>query len=149
MDPILVASFPNAAKRRYDIERSGWNAHIKVDYDEKRIPMFRVKRVALFLSRGRLTVLHAEVCETRKGYHLRIWLDRAIGPYTALKAQEILGDDPMRQKFNRKRVRKHRPGWNVLFNEKWRGEKCIMREEKDDQLSATLLEMLRPKNGDQ
>jgi len=138
----LVASFPIMVKRRYDIERDGWNAQIKVDYDEKHIPMRRVQRVAGFFAKRRLNVLDADVRATRKGFHLRIWLDKDIGQYTALKAQEILGDDPMRQKFNRKRVRKKKPGWNVLFNEKWRGEKCIMREEKDETMTNRVCEVL-------
>lgn len=127
----LVASFPMAVKRRYDIEKDGWDAHIKVDYDEKKIPFHRIRRIVPFLSKRWLRVVRVEVAETRKGYHLRIWLNRPIGPYTALGAQEILGDDPIRQVFNKRRVRKRRPGWNVLFNEKWRGEKCIMRENPD------------------
>lgn len=138
----LVSSFPIMVKRRYDIERDGWNAHIKVDYDKKHIPMRRVGRVASFLSKRKLAVVGADVRTTRKGYHLRIWLDKDIGPYTALRAQEILGDDPMRQRFNRKRVRKQKPGWNVLFNEKWRGEKCIMREEKDEAMTGRVCEVL-------
>lgn len=104
-----------------------WDASVKVDYDTARNPI-RVrdwKNTAEYLKKHGYTVTRAFVGRSRKGWHLRLWLDPVIGGatyngcYTVLKLQEMLGDDPIRQRFNRGRVRRKRPGWSILFTHKF------------------------------
>ena len=133
MKSKLIPSFPNAVKRSFFIEREGWDATIKVDYDDNknRISSSKIRKASDFLRKKKLTVTKVKVSRTGKGYHLRLWLDKEIGPYTTLRIQSILGDDPERQKFNLKRVRRKLNGWNVLFTEKWRGRNIVWKDEFD------------------
>jgi hypothetical protein len=133
MKSDLIPSFPNAVKRTFFIEREGWDANIKVDYDDNknRISVKRIREASLFIKKKKIEVIRVKVSRTGKGYHLRIWLNKPIGPYTTLKIQSILGDDPERQRFNLIRVRKKMNGWNVLFTEKWRGKTIVWIDEFD------------------
>lgn len=134
MKSKLIPSFPFAVKRSFFIEREGWDANIKVDYDDNknRILARNVRSASKFLKKKKLLVKKVKVSRTGKGYHLRIWLDKDIGPYTTLRIQSILGDDPERQRFNLIRVRKKMNGWNVLFTEKWRGKSLVWVDEFDE-----------------
>lgn len=136
----LIPSFPNAVKRSFFIETEGWDANIKVDYDTKRNPIKtrNLSNTAKYMSKHKISVTNCEVSKTRKGYHLRVWLSKPIGPYTTLKLQSMLGDDPMRQIFNARRVRNKRDGWNVLFNEKWRGKTLAWKESLDIEESKNI-----------
>jgi len=136
----LIPSFPNAVKRSFFIEREGWDATIKVDYDDNKsvISTKRLKATAEFLEKKKIGVIRVEVAKTTHGHHLRMWLDKEIGPYTTLRIQAMLGDDPERQKFNRIRVRKKMNGWNVLFNAKYRGKTLAWKEDLDDENSKTI-----------
>ncbi len=143
-----------------------WDASIKVDYDhgnrmsmralretaaylaKKRIPVPREIPYSINAIKGRsvsIRVTRVHVGRTRKGLHLRLWLDPYIGgscpiksahQYTVLRIQEMLGDDPVRQKFNRGRVRRHRKGWNILFTSKLHNGQVTSCERFD--LRATL-----------
>lgn len=134
MKSNLIPSFPFAVKRTFFIEREGWDANIKVDYDDNKnkILIKNIRSASAFLKKKKLEVTKVKVSRTRKGYHLRIWLNKTIGPYTTLRIQSILGDDPERQKFNLIRVRKKMNGWNVLFTEKWRGKTQVWVDEFDE-----------------
>jgi hypothetical protein len=128
-----------AVRRSYDFERhqDGGDATLKVDYDGV-VPVRKIAVTGKYLKKRRFSIKRLEVSKTRKGHHLRIWLDKEIGPYTTLLLQSMLGDDPQRQKFNRIRVRRHKHGWNVLFNAKYRGKSARM-EEVPDNLTTTVV----------
>lgn len=132
---MLTPSFPNAVKRSFYVETEGWDADVKVDYDTKRNPfrIYRIQSAANFFKKYGLRVVDLKVYTTRKGHHLRIWLDRRIGPYRALRIQSILNDDPQRQRFNKIRVRKKMAGWNVLFTQKWIGKTLHWKETEDSE----------------
>lgn len=136
----LIASLPNAVKRNFFVERDGWDATIKVDYDTKRnpFPIRKISKTAKYIANRKMKVTKVEVLKTARGFHLRIWLDDEIGPYTALRIQSMLGDDPERQRFNRIRVRKKQNGWNVLFNAKYRGKTLAWKEDLDDEKSKVV-----------
>jgi len=125
-----------------------WDAHIKVDYDQNRNP-FRislVKKTCEYMKKRGLVVNKVFVGKTRKGWHLRLWVKRSSTPWvrkassflpfsiqwlpaeTTLKLQEMLGDDPFRQKFNASRVRRKKSGYNVLFTHKYNNGKLIGKE---------------------
>jgi len=136
----LIPSAKCAVKRSFYIEKEDWDATIKVDYDTNRNPISirRIRSVAKFLHKHKLDIVKIVVSTTRKGYHLRIWLDKPIGPYRTLRIQSLLGDDPQRQKFNRIRVRRKMNFWNILFNQKWIG-KTLAWKESPDQLMTKLV----------
>lgn len=131
-------SFPHVFKSRYYHEKSEWDAHVKVDWDRGRNPI-RVKYLRAlreYLRSRSVQVENVKVYRTRKGWHLRVWTSRPLGPYEALRAQSAAGDDEMRQRFNLRRVRRKEEGWNVLFNEKYRNGRLIYREEMDETWQA-------------
>lgn len=119
---------------------STWDASLKCDYDRigdsrKRdkankkdkanpIRISNLNRTAEYLRKHGFKVTRVHVGRTRKGFHVRIWLDPYVGGssfkgmYTVLKLQAMLGDDPFRQAFNASRVRRKRRGWNILFTSK-------------------------------
>jgi len=141
------------------METEGWDATIKVDYDTARNPLL-VRRIVSVLAE--LEVVRLKVYRTRKGYHLRVWLSpgrvcpcvlsrqttacvRCGGqgtlPMSArkiLRLQAALGDDPMRQRFNARRVRRAKAGWNVLWNSKYKNGRCVMHEEVDVGLTTMI-----------
>lgn len=125
---------PHAFKSRYYHERIGWDANVKVDWDTAKNPITIPNLLALraYLDRRRARVERAEVYRTAKGYHLRAWTSRELGPYETLSAQSAAGDDPVRQLFNARRVRRREKFWNVLWNEKWRNGRRIYREELEE-----------------
>jgi len=129
------ASYPFSFKEALYVElpsphephKDTWSASIKVDYDVARNPL-RIatwKLVAKYLRSRNIRVTRAFVGRSRKGFHLRLWVEPYIGGstykgcYTVLRIQEMLQDDPVRQSFNRGRVARKRPGWNVLFTHKF------------------------------
>jgi hypothetical protein len=63
-----------------------------------------------------------------------MWLSERLGPYQTLRIQYLLNDDPQRQKFNMRRVRKKMAGWNALFTEKWIGKTLAWKENEDHKL---------------
>jgi hypothetical protein len=89
-----------------------------------------------------LAVGRVDVRATTKGHHLRAWLrwasgsTRPVPASTVLRLHAALGDDPMRQEFNERRVRREEPGWNVLWREKHRNGVVVMREEPDEAWTA-------------
>src|SRR5437868_4474447 len=92
-------SFPNAFKSKYYVESRGWDAAIKVDYDDDRNPftLRQLRTTAAWLHQQRVAIVRVEIAATRKGHHLRAWTDTPIGPYRTLRIQTMLGDDPFRQ----------------------------------------------------
>ncbi len=98
------------------------------------------------------------VHRTRKGHHLRAWLaefdgktDGKYGPpiwppaRTVLALQAAANDDPVRQRFNRGRVRRGEAGWNVLFSTKHRSGVLIMEEAIDVEWTRRAREILTGK----
>lgn len=138
-------SAPYAFKSRYYVEHTDWDADIKVDYDSNRNPlrMRVVRKAALWLERRRIFVDRLAVSRTAKGVHLRAWTSTPLGPYTVLRVQALLGDDPMRQCFNAARVRRKEPNWNVLFNEKWRNGRLLYREALSPELTERVARILK------
>ena len=128
-------SAPHAFKSRYYHEREGWDAAVKVDWDGNRNPITlrALRALREYLDGRRVAVVRAEVYSTAKGWHLRAWTARELGPYETLHAQSAAEDDPMRQRFNRMRVKRRERFWNVLWNEKWRNGHLLYRETLDEQ----------------
>jgi hypothetical protein len=131
--PLLRASFPCAFKSAFYVEgTSEWDADLKCDYDQRNpLRQFRLREAAAYLVSRKIVVIKVVVATTRKGHHLRVWLDRRVGPYTALRLQAMLGDDPYRHRFNTRRVRHRREGWNVLFSAKYHNGILTSHEQFD------------------
>lgn len=132
-------------KSRYYFERADPLNDIKVDYDFNRNPIQwrHLSRVAGKLFRRPIELVRLEAYRTSKGAHLRGWTLAALGHYSILRVQKLLGDDPIRQQFNRRRVRRGEKNWNVLWNEKWRNGICVSREVYDEELTQRFREVLR------
>ncbi len=140
------ASAPYAFKSRYYVEHTGWDADIKVDYDGNRNPINfkRVRDTAAWLRKNKHTVGRLAVYRTAKGWHLRVWVvSGPLSPWTVLRVQRLLGDDPVRSRFNERRVRRGENGWQVLWNEKWRNGQLIYREELDAKLTQRFERILK------
>lgn len=131
-------SFPFAFKSRYYQERDGWDAHFKVDYDTHKNPI-SIKRIGetfQYLKKRDYTITRVEVFETGRGHHLRVWTNgKDLPAWTVLRIQRMFGDDPIRQRFNERRVRRREDGWNVLWNVKFRNGKTISREVLDQHMT--------------
>ena len=138
-------SHPHAFKSRYYLERDGWDAAVKVDWDGNRNPITRraLRALRAYLDGRRVVVTRAEVYRTAKGWHLRAWTSRPLGPHETLRAQAAAEDDPVRQKFNRCRVRRREDFWNVLWNEKHRNGRLIYREESEPAWTETARRILQ------
>lgn len=124
-------SFPFVFKSRYYEERHGWNAHFKVDYDTHKNPLnfTKIKSTFAYLRSRKYIVKRVEVLETGRGHHLRVWTTATdIPAWTVLRIQRMFGDDPIRQRFNERRVRRREDGYNVLWNVKYRNGKIISQE---------------------
>lgn len=132
-------SLPNRFRASLFVEVEGWDATIKVDYDRSNpLIMSRIKRVRKECRLQLCSIERAEVFETRKGHHLRLYSNKSRVKLTAgeiLYLQAQLGDDPMRQKLNAERVRKNEVGWNVLWNKKVINNEVWSIEEYDQKLS--------------
>jgi len=148
-DSTLRPSAARCFKSLYYEETKYSDATIKCDFD-KRNPMsvVRVSRVIERISSFRrdFMVRSLMICTTRKGHHLRMWLNTTRGIPTArsvLRIQSAMGDDPMRQRFNAARVRRGEPHWNVLWNKKIRNGKTVSEEVLDVELTKRLQEVVR------
>jgi len=137
-------SAPHAFKSRYYHERERWDAAVKVDWDRNRNPVTlrALRALREYLDRRHVATVRAEVYSTAKGWHLRVWTKRELGPYETLHAQSAAEDDPMRQKFNARRVRRLERFWNVLWVEKWRNGHLLYREALDKHWTAKAQEIL-------
>lgn len=136
----MINSYSRAFKSLLYREFKEADATFKVDYDTARNPLriLQIRRTLVWLRSRGINIVRARVYRTRKGWHLRLWGSPVpgrgrIGPWTVLRTQSMLGDDPIRQKFNECRVRRHEDGWNVLWNEKWRNGRLISQETRDHQ----------------
>jgi hypothetical protein len=142
----LHPSAAHAYKSMFYCENQYADATLKVDYDTNRNPLSlaRVARVfasrafSTALSRNMVAVSRAMVFKTGRGHHLRVWLTRLRNqPFparTTLRLQAMLGDDPMRQRFNAARVRRGEKHWNVLWSMKSRNGKIVSREVVDEEM---------------
>ena len=63
---------------------------ITVDIDEKRIPLLLIEYI------HNPAVLAIKLCETRKGYHIRIWVKGKLSFWDIVYHRVRLGDDPNR-----------------------------------------------------
>lgn len=128
----------NAFKSRYYVENIEHDADVKVDWDGNRNPIRprALRGLRAYLDSRSVKVTCAKVYKTSKGWHLRAWTSRRLGPYETLRAQSAAEDDPMRQRFNTRRVRRRERGWNVLWNKKYRNGQLIYREEIDTSWTA-------------
>lgn len=150
---IMRNSHPMAFKSRLYIERYGWDADIKVDIDDHKNP-FRISNLrvtAKWLKSRSYLIKRVVGYKTGRGSHIRIWFVAGssdtggidVPPYTVLRVQAMLGDDPVRQRFNMRRVRRHEDGWNVLWTEKWRNGELVSKETIDPVLTRTLERVLQ------
>ena len=134
----VYPSFPNSFTSKFYIEITGWDAHLKVDHDGPNpfsLRRLRAARSALLRVGPVKTIT---VYKTTKGHHIRIWfapLVKRLSAATALRLQALLGDDPKRQKFNARRVRRREVGWNILWNSKTRNGRVEMLERVDAELT--------------
>ncbi len=142
----MINSKPDAFKSRLYIEKRDWHADIKVDIDDHKNP-FRVSDVhatAKWLKSRRYKVKRVTGYKTGRGWHIRMWFDGGLSdghnvpPYTVLRVQAMLGDDPVRQKFNMRRVRRHEDGFSVLWTEKWRNGELVSKETLDSKFTKLL-----------
>lgn len=137
------SSLPGAYKSWYADEAApGWSAPIKVDYDfDKTKPKAKdVKAVAAFLKKHSMTASLVRAYTTRRGLHLRVWVDPdMLTDAQILSVQERLGDDPMRCVFNAARVERGEIAWNVLFCRKARNGKIISQEEYSREWTAKFM----------
>lgn len=137
-------SYPNAFKSMYYVERENWDADIKVDIDDHRNPLrtANLREAAAWLKKRDYRVTRVMGLKTRRGLHIRLWMFGTgfaeMPPYTVLRVQAMMGDDPMRSRFNRRRVVRHEQGWNVLWNQKWRNGKLVSEEVFDVELTKKL-----------
>jgi hypothetical protein len=140
-------SRPNVFKSKIYRETLHWDATLKIDYDTHRNPFSlpRLKRATPALQRMGV-IAGVRVDRTKRGHHLRIWLTPharwtvgytgKLPAATVLRLHGVLNDDPRRMVFNRIRIRRREPNWNVLWNEKIRNGVVWMREEYDAELTA-------------
>ena len=145
-------SRPNVFKSNVYRETLHWDATLKVDYDTHRnaFSLAVLRRAVPALQRMGV-IAGVRVDRTRRGHHLRLWLtphDRwtvagKLRATTVLRLQGLLRDDPRRMVFNRARIRRHEPHWNVLWNEKLRNGTVWMREAYDADLTAQAEEALQ------
>jgi hypothetical protein len=126
-----------------------WDASLKIDFDHgnpirKRLLVHAAKEIVC----SGYKISRLFVGKTRKGHHVRIWLDPYIGgstnkgQYTVLRFQRLLGDDPIRQRFNRGRVRRKRKGWNILFTAKVHNGMVTSAEEYDPEMTTRVAKAL-------
>lgn len=125
----------HAFKSRYYVEKENADADVKVDWDDNRNPIKErlLRETRRWLDGRKIRIERLMILETAKGWHLRAWTSKRLGAYTTLRVQTMLGDDPVRQRFNARRVKRKERSWNVLWNEKWRNGQLIYREELNEE----------------
>lgn len=137
---IRANSYPMAFKSRYYVESRDHDADIKVDYDSHKNPpdIETIREAAAWLKRRSYRVRRVVGYNTGRGHHVRIWFvlgykesGHIVPPFTTLRVQRMMGDDPVRSRFNERRVRRHENGWNVLWCEKWRNGVKVSEERVD------------------
>ncbi len=145
-------------------EKEYSDANIKCDYDTNRNP-FSIKKVISVLKTNPLKNIgfypyEGYVFSTKKGFHLRIWYShknewivdfsnnreesyslgiKKIPAHSILRVQKLLNDVPQRQIFNRIRVRRGEPCWNILWNCKIRNGVIVSKEELHESYSDILM----------
>ena len=67
---------------------------ITVDIDKKELPLKLIEYIHNPVVRA------IKVCETRKGYHIRIWVNGKLGFWDIIYHRARLGDDPNRIEFD-------------------------------------------------
>lgn len=143
---MIRHSFPHVFKSRYYVERTDWDAHFKVDYDTHKNPLSltKIKRTFEYLKKRCYQVTRVKAYETGRGHHLRVWTNgHDLPAWTVLRIQSMFGDDPIRQRFNERRVRRREDAWNVLWNEKWRNGKLLSNEVFDERLTKQIERMIQ------
>lgn len=61
----------------------------------------------------------AKVYETRKGFHIYIYVDQELDPIETIALQQLLGSDRNRGVFNYIRVKRGFRKWQVLYKRKY------------------------------
>lgn len=149
-----------AFKSMFYFEKEYSDANIKCDYDTNRNP-FSIRKIIQILKlnplkRQKFYPFEGLVLTTKKGFHLRVWychVDeynvqlancvKKIPANSILRMQELLNDDPERQRFNKIRVRKGEKCWNILWNCKFRNGKVISKEEAHEEYTRQLSYCIR------
>ena len=98
---------------------------LKIDLDSKLFSRFMTK----FLTRYRkakyafdFKIQDIKVFETKKGYHIELYLDKRIFPYEVIFYQLFFCSDYMREILNLRRLRFRRTTidqWNILHEAKY------------------------------
>lgn len=142
----LHPSFRNSFKSRLYLEIDGWDAAVKIDHDGGNpFSIQRLRRLHGSILAAIGPVRDVAVYRTAKGHHVRIWAHpwtRVVTARAILRIQALLGDDPKRQKFNARRVRRREAGWNVLWNTKLRNGHVVMVETFDVELTVQARKVL-------
>jgi len=139
---------PAGFKSYYAHEGPGWTADLKVDYDRAtNWPTRDACRAARrFLRERGVDIATVRAYATRKGLHLRVWVNGALLDSAILHVQTLLRDDPWRARFNAARVVKGLGGWNVLFTEKWKDGVLVSWETYDLAWTETISRWLGVKS---
>jgi hypothetical protein len=117
---------------------------IMLDYDVKdwRKCTHRISRA---IDSIRPYVKDCLVHRTRKGWHVRIWIDFPLSPRRLNDLQSWMGDDEARVRMNERRIKKGIEPWNRLWLMKFKLDGTIIsREVPAPGATKQLKEMLMP-----
>ena len=78
----------------------------------------------------RVRAISCEFSSSKRGIHTVVYIGELLPPFMIVALQILCGSDWRRETFNLVRARSLRhapafwiPFWNVLYSEKWRGER--------------------------
>jgi len=101
------------------------NSILKIDLDSKSINTFIVKFLTRY-RKGKFTfnfkIENIKIFETKKGYHIELYLNKRILSYEVIFFQLFFLSDYMRELFNARRLRFRRTSidkWNILHEAKY------------------------------
>lgn len=99
---------------------------IKLDYDHKRLPRDYSDRIGACNRLLSLGLVRDAIEETRRGWHISLYVRRRLSPLEIVALQAILGSDWKRELFNLARARGlaaapsfwRKDRWNVFYARK-------------------------------
>ena len=117
---------------------------IMLDYDIKDWRRCTA-RISPWLDHLRPHVKDCDVRKTRKGYHVRIWIDLPLIPRRLNDLQAGMGDDGARVRMNERRIKKGIESWNRLWLIKFKLDGTVISKEVEAPgCTKQLREMLFP-----
>jgi hypothetical protein len=122
-------------------------AIIKLDYDRKTIPVYKIDWITRFF---KLIVKDVKVWKTRKGTHIKIEVEQKIHPITITLIQSLMASDYRREAYNalrayqldEKKGSAIKQNWNVLYYKKKIAGEVVSEEKFDEERSKRLKEIL-------